>query len=377
MLRKYLFATFLSVTLPIMAAAQNPSTTAAQSTVQPAQGLTNEDVISMFKGGLDSPTIISAIQSQETNFDISAKGLLQLKKSGIPPKVMDAMINAAGKRKAAAEAAARAQAEAAAKAQAEAAAKPKEGTVLPAVMSSPILPGQPSVLMLQSGQKQPMPVSHTQIVQTKTKPSTLGSLSSDGSLAQAMAGASQSVAAAGMMKGSSKVASTAMMANPMVGGAMMAGGLFAHRKQTITDVWAVPGPKSETIIHNSQPTFEINCDNIPGINTDEYEPVLLKLESTPNNFRLVGATPAKQDALQTSTTDWGMYSSFIEERVPGQATKVAPGSYQLQASSALTPGEYGVALRPINKDKKFSGSSLSQNTGDGLVFNSVWSFEVQ
>lgn len=370
MVRRCLFASVLSVGLAMMAAAQNATPTPPHSTVQPAaQGLTNDDVISMFKGGLDSPTIISAIQSQDTDFDISAKGLLQLKKSGIPPKIMDAVIHAAGNRKAAAEAAA--------KSQAETAAKPRQGAVVPAVMSSPIVPGQPSVLVSQSGQKQPIPLSHTQIAQTKTKPSTLGGLSSDGSLAQAMSGATQSVAAAGMMKGSSKVASTAMMANPMLGGAMMAGSLFSHRKQTITDVWAVPGPKSETVIHNLQPTFEVHYDNIPGINPDEYEPVLLKLESTPNNFRLVGATQAKQDALETSTTDWGMYSSFIEERVPGQATKVAPGSYQLQASSALAPGEYGVALRPINKDKKFSGSSVSQNTGDGLVFNSVWSFEVQ
>jgi hypothetical protein len=43
----------------------------------------------------------------------------------------------------------------------------------------------------------------------------------------------------------------------------------------------------------------------------------------------------------------------------------------------LQPGEYAVALRPINKDKKFSGTSVSQNTGDGLFFNSVWSFELQ
>jgi len=38
---------------------------------------------------------------------------------------------------------------------------------------------------------------------------------------------------------------------------------------------------------------------------------------------------------------------------------------------------YGIALRPINKDKKFSGSSVSENVGERLIFNSVWCFEVQ
>jgi hypothetical protein len=360
MLRKSLLAPICATLFVVSAFGQ---------TAPPA--LTNDDVISMFKGGLGESTIISAIQSQDTNFDISAMGLLQLKKSGVPPKIMDAVISAAGKHKAAVEAAA------AAKAQAEAEAKAKATVVVPAVMTSPILPGTPSVLLVQAGQKQPLPIGHTQIIQTKAKPSSLAALTSDGSLAQAMAGASQSVAAAGMMKGSSKVASTAMMANPMIGGAMMAGGLFAHRKQAITDVWAVPGPKSEAVIHNAQPAFEVQYANVPGINADEYEPVLLKLEPTANNFRLVGATQAKPDALQASTADWGMYSSFVEERMPAQATKAAPGSYQLQASSALAPGEYAVALRPINKEKKFSGTSMTQNTGDGLLFNSVWSFEVQ
>ncbi len=338
----------------------------AQTSPKP---LTNADLIVMFKGGLGESTIVSAIQSQDTDFDISATGLLQLKKGGVPPKVMDAVIGAVGRKKAASDTAA------AAAAKSEAEAKLKAGPLVPAAMLSPI-PGQPSVVMVQGGLKQLIPLAHTQIVQTKTKPSTLGALATDGGLAQAMSGMSQSVAAAGAMKGSSKIASTAMMANPMVGGVLMAGSFLGHRKQTVTDVWAVPGLKSETLIHNTQPTFEVHFDNIPGVNPEDYQPILLKLESTPNNYRLVGATEAKPDTLQSSTTDWGMYSSFVEELAPGKANKVAVGNFQLQVSSALAPGEYAVVLRPTNKDKKFSGGSISQNTGDGLIFNSIWSFEV-
>lgn len=350
----------LIVTCVVLLAA----TAGAQTSPKP---LTNDDLIVMFRGGLGETTIIGAIQSQDTDFDISATGLLQLKKGGVPPKVMDAVISAVGKKKSAIDTAAAAKSETEAKA--------KAAPLVPPAMLSPI-PGQASVVLVQAGQKQPIPLVHAQIVQTKGKPSTLGTLATDGSLAQAMSGMSQSVAAAGAMKGSSKIASTAMMANPMVGGVLMAGSFLGHRKQTVTDVWAVPGLKSETVIHNAQPTFEVRCDNIPGINPEDYQPVFLKLESTANNYRLVGATEAKTDSLQSSAADWGMYSSFVEELIPGQATKVAPGSYTLQAGSALSPGEYAVALRPTNKSKKFSGSSISQDTGDGLIFNSIWSFEV-
>jgi hypothetical protein len=334
------------------------------------KALTNADVIAMYKGGLDSPTIISAIQSQDTNFDISATGLLQMKKSAIPPKLLDAVIAAAGKKKVAAENAAVAAAKPPAETEAKATEAPAPASLSPAKI------GQPSVFMMLDGKKQLLPVTQTQVVQAKTKTSSLTALSTDGSLSQALNGVTQSVSAAGSMKGSSKVANMALMANPMLGGALMAGSMFAHRKQSVTEVWAIPGPKSETVIHVTQPSFEVHCDNIPGIDPDAFQPVLLRLEPTPNNFRLVGATEAKTDSMQDSAADWSLYSSFVEDLGPAHSTKLAPGSYQLQVSSALPPGEYAVALRPISKDKKFSGMSISQNKGDGLIFNSVWSFEV-
>ena len=155
------------------------------------------------------------------------------------------------------------------------------------------------------------------------------------------------------------------------------GGLMGHRKPTVTDVWALPGQKSDLVLDNNQPSFEVHFANIPGVVADEYEPALVKLAPSPNNFRLVGATQAKQDVLESSTMDWEIYSSFMEERVGAQATKASSGEYKLQAAAALPAGEYGVVLRPLNKSKKFSGSSVAQNSGEGLLFNSVWAFAVK
>jgi hypothetical protein len=233
--------------------------------------------------------------------------------------------------------------------------------------------------MIQGTQKQALPTAHTQVLQAKSKASTLNALAADQGLAQAFSGISQGMATAAMMKGSmSKMASTMMMINPMAAPMFSAANYFAaHHKQTVTYIWAVPGLKSETAIQNKQPEFEIHFDGIPGINSQEYEPVLLKLEPTPSNVRLVGATEAKQDSLQVSTQDWGMYSSFVEERIPAQATSTSPGISRIQPSAVLAPGEYCVALRPLDKTKKFAGGSVAQNTGDGLVFNSVWTFEIQ
>ena len=325
---------------------------AAQSSAKP---LTNEDVVAMVKGGLGESTILAAIQSQDSSFDVSAGALLALKKNAVSAHVMDAML-------------------AATKQQSQSKAPPTPASAIAAAPApAPVQNfGPPSVSLVQGANKQFIPSARTQIAQTKNKAASLNALAMDGALGQAMTSmAVQAGSMAAMRSGS-------MMGASMMGPASMAmGGLLGHRKPTITHVWALSGQKAETVLHILQPAFEVHYENIPGVNADEYEPVLLKLEPTNSNFRLVGATQAKQDVLEASAADWGMYSSFVEERIASQSQKIASGNYTIQPSAALAPGEYAVALRPINKDKKFSGSSVAQNTGDGLMFNSAWAFEVQ
>lgn len=62
-----------------------------------AKPITNQGVIAMVKAGLPDATVISAIQSQPTNFDISTDGLLALKNAGVSNKVVSAVVAAAGK----------------------------------------------------------------------------------------------------------------------------------------------------------------------------------------------------------------------------------------------------------------------------------------
>jgi hypothetical protein len=382
MLRKWVLATILAGAL------------AATGTAQSApKFLTNDDIVSMVKAGQDVDTVLSTIQTQGTDFDVSAKALLQLKKSGVPKKVIDAMIGAVKDQKEAAAAvlsAAQAKVAAAeaedkaeeAKAEAAKAARAKAAATLAAAT-----PGQPSVVIVQGAQRQSLVVSHTQIVPTKTQASSLDGLASDGSLTQNLSSVAQMLGKMGPMGGmgggmkpGSGMTSMLFMANPILGPAMMAGTLFAKHKAAsapMTDVWAIPGVKSDTVIHEGQTMFEVQFDGIAGINPGEYEPALVRLEPSPSNFRLVGATTATPSEMQGSEANWDIYASFVEQRVATQATKVASGRYQLQATGGLAPGEYGVVLRPLNKAKKFSGSSVSQNVGDGLVFNCVWSFEVQ
>jgi hypothetical protein len=335
----------------------------------PAKPLTNDDVIAMVKGHLGDNTVISAIQSQDSNFDVSAAALLKLNQAGVKPGVLDAMIAAAGKQRAAAQAGA-AHAPQATFQQAPQQAMNQAQQAQGAPAANPNLP---SVALVQGAAKQNLTPSRTQIAQTKEKVSTLSALAQSGALTQALNSVAMTAATSAAMKGNPAGINMMPMAAPMT---TLAQTFMSHHKPAVTDVWALPGQKGEMALHTNQPSFEVHYESIPGINPAEYEPVLLKLEPTPNNFRLVGATQAKQDAMETAAADWGMYSSFVEERIAAQVEKVSDGNYHVQPSAALAAGEYGIALRPVNKNKKFSGSSIAQNVGDGLIFDSVWAFEV-
>ncbi len=73
----------------------------------------------------------------------------------------------------------------------------------------------------------------------------------------------------------------------------------------------------------------------------------------------------------------GVVKCFVEDRVTAQSRKLAAGDWQIAPMAPLPAGQYGIVLRPLNRSKKFSGQSVRQNQGDGLLCNFVWAFAVQ
>ena len=56
--------------------------------------LHNSDVVKLVKATLPESTIIMTIQASRTAFDVSPDALIRLKNSGVPVKVMEAMVQA-------------------------------------------------------------------------------------------------------------------------------------------------------------------------------------------------------------------------------------------------------------------------------------------
>ena len=227
------------------------------------------------------------------------------------------------------------------------------------------------VYVVLSGTPRELTLEKTQLATTKTKPSSMKSLAADSVLTQSMQAG---------INTASWDAATRM--NSGVGGSAVqqAGNIFSgalsHRTPSVTYVWGIPNPASTNVLQTVSPSFLVDISRVIGVNVGDYEPTIVKLTPAQNTCRIVGATQGKADARSSPAADWQIYSHFLEERVPAKAEKLETGKYKLSPASELQPGEYAVVLRPVTRDKKFSGGDVGRAQGDGLMFDAAWTFQI-
>jgi hypothetical protein len=318
-----------------------------------AKPLTNDDVIAMVHKKLPESVVLSAIQAGPAKFNTSPNELIRLNAAGVTEKELNAMLSASGK--------------------GDTASAPSNGTKsADSAAELPVSKSRvPRVAVTQGNSSQELKLEKTQLAETKTKPSSMKALAADSAVTQAM------------QSGVSTAAySAATHMNSGIGGSAMqqAGGIFSgvmsHRTPTVTYVWGVPGPTSSNIIQSSKPIFTLDFSRTLGITPDDYEPAIVKLTPAQNTCRVVGATQGKADIRSSPAADWQMYSHFLEERVASTPQKLGPGKYKIAANAELAPGEYGIILRPVSKEKKFSGGDVARAQGDGLMFDAIWTFQI-
>ncbi len=357
----------LMVTVPTMGQHQQP--------------LTNVDAISMVKSGLSEAVIIDAIKASDSNFDTSAKALIALQKASVPPKIMQAMIDAGARKKSAMAPAAQAETTAPTT-PAQPMLPPGASSAMPAGAAAnpaatpavaPAAGGGVMFMLLSGNTKQPLAAEKLQVAPTQAKESTLQALALDNALNQVLQAGVQDVA--------TRVAARTKLGGPSAGvtqAGNVIGGLFTKKsKPTFTYAWALPGATSSSAVAAAS-GFEVTYAGIPGINPDDYEPHIVKLSPTKDQgWRLVGAAKATEELAQSTSPTWPVYSSFIEDTVPLQIKKAASGDVIVTPTSQLTAGEYAIVLRPVVKSKKFAGTELTNGQGEGLVFDSASSFSVK
>jgi hypothetical protein len=339
------------------------------------QRLTNDDVIHMVQAGFADDTILNVIHSQDSRFDVSVDGLLALKKAGTSEKVINAMVAAAsGKQNAPASSSAQPSG------QAQTPPPPPGAANMQAMLAQMgiQMPPQAAAMMgmgaggagyesfkmprvsYYEGQSEPteMRLSTAEVVQTK------GNFSggSDGTkLIESLAQEGLQFAAVAAGPGAMIGMSMASSVMPMM-----------HGTPKITHIWALPGRRSETVYTTPNPKVELNFEDLVGIDPEDYQPAIVHLLQTKDNWRLVGAAKIKVTEME-GMYGGGMPEAISEIRMPVRLEKISAGQYDIEPSQPLPPGEYGVVLHRLNNKRR---KGTLGGGAEKTVFYSVWDFSI-
>jgi hypothetical protein len=394
----------------------------AESPHTARQPVGNADIIAMVQNRLSDEAILGMIELNETRFDVSAEGLIALKKAGVSDRVLNAMLEDTRRREnpsfatgAAADTATHAPrssapSEAPAGAQAAAAGQtgtppalsqpppalaspaaappgldPRTAAAMQAALSrlqslgyggaggfpSPLGMGAagagsgggvlfPQVFLLVAGVKTELSASTAQRAVSKF---TGGGSSSGAATLSSLAGEALTFASIG-------AGPVGMMAKSSF--SMLRGFIPGSRPSApkITYAWGLPGAHSTRALPASQPAFEFVYKDIPGIDPDAFEPALVRLALTRDNYRLVGATRQEMRMAMGASSeppDW-----VSEDRLPARLQKSERGAYTLLVEKSLPPGEYAVVLRPA-KHYKAQPSGFG---GADQLSATVWDFSL-
>jgi len=348
--------------------AEAPAPRSDASVHEQSPALINGDVVKMTQAGFAESTILAAIAANDTAFDVSARALVALKSAGVSETAIEAMLNTESANRKAASAARKAVAQTVA----EPSPSPAEVARLSAMIEQlaakqdaaaaaqrPTEPPKsadpaPHAWVVNASDRTPLPPTIAQVAFTDDKgPQRLKTLQS--------------------------LAGTALVfVNPAVGGiATTIGGLFHPGNQVRTAIWALAGSAAPRDL-GTAPAFEVEFGHIPGVDPDEYQPAIVRLVPTKDNYRLIAA--AKTVGAKAGSPPDG---PIVEEPVVTQLIQLGRGHYRASASM-LPTGEYALVLRPVDKDdhgrrkRRKNEASLGEMLGGGTtqVLYFTWDFGV-
>jgi hypothetical protein len=347
----------------------------------------NDDVVEFVRAEFGESTIIAAIEANATDFDVSPRVLVALKRAGVPDRVLEAMI--------AAERASRQSAVAVTPAPASASEPEPEPDPEPPT-AAPAHPGispeafarlTQTVEELAARTSAPAPAPKPPLDEGADGPGPAraprawlvdanGRTTFAPSPAQ-VAHTELKRASATAIKTLQNLAGTALtFVSPVLSSGLS--GLFRGDDPAMTAVWALPGLSSPRVLPMGA-VFEIDFANIPGIDPAAYRPAIVQLVPTNDNYRLVGA--AKTSAENKGTQK----GPIIEEAVEANLEPLARGRYRVTLPASMGAGEYALVLRPVVDDsrsgrrRRNNESSLGQLLGGAAneALYLTWDFAVR
>jgi len=322
--------------------------------ISAAAGVGNDEVLEMVAAEFSDQTIVAIIAANGAHFDVSPRALVALKSAGVSEAVIGAMLAA--------------EADKNRHAPAEPAASPQQAAELAklSAMIERLATQQQATAAAEAARADPAPRAW---------------FVSDGQRAAVAPTIAQVAFAGGGKRGErfrtlQGLAGQALaFANPAVSGiATTLGSLFRPDEQR-TAVWALAA-RSSTRVLDTKPAFEVKFAHIPGVDPDKFEPAIVQLVPTSDNYRLVAAAETRSDERVLPS------GPIVEERVATMRTRLARGEYRIEPAQLLGPGEYALVLRPVAESRRgrrrSAEASLGELLGGGTsqILYLTWEFSV-
>jgi hypothetical protein len=325
-------------------------------------GVGNDDIRAMTEAQFSESTILAVIAANATRFDVAPRALVALKGAGVSEKVIEAMLAAETAKK---------QAAAAASPVRDSAPQSSEEFAKLSAMIERLAAQQEAA---ESARRPPDPPKSTD----SSPRAWIVNAADKTALAPTIAQVAFTDDKGGnRLKTLQGLAGKALaFANPAVSGiASTLGGLFRSDNEERTAVWALAGTAAAREMA-ADTVLEIEYGHTPGVDPDAYQPALVQLVRTTDNYRLVAA--AKTEGNKTVATG---KDPIVEELVATELTRLGRGHYRVRAKSALGPGEYALVLRPIvqkEKRRRNPEASLGELLGGGTsqILYLTWDFNV-
>lgn len=141
-------------------------------------------------------------------------------------------------------------------------------------------------------------------------------------------------------------------------------------------VWMADGPGADRVVDSRRPVFVVTYQDVPGVSSDDFLPVIVRMTPAASGVRLVGMLRGRADESVRTESDWDVVHDMKQDLMKVTMERLDAGSIRITPAVDLQPGQYAVALRLSAKDK-LSGSTLLGADAEGRIFALCWDFEVK
>jgi len=142
-------------------------------------------------------------------------------------------------------------------------------------------------------------------------------------------------------------------------------------------IWVAKANASAPVLASWYPTFFVSYGEVPGLNSNEWAPYVVRLEKVSEGWRVLSVLAGPALARNYSQPLWALRKELVQHQMAASLTGLTHGIVRLTLHVPLEPGAYAVVIRPAFPQRWYSGREVLSEDGPGVAFGAAWTFSIQ